>query len=75
VYPRQHTIEAALDAKSRRDRGAAAESVGWVVWQGPGRGYIAFESDMPLIADALEALWSLRAQRHGSGTRPGGGPG
>ncbi len=39
------------------------EPVGWMIWQAPGRGYVTLESDLPLIADALEALWSLRAQR------------
>src|SRR6266568_3779131 len=42
----------------------AAEPAGWVIWQAPGRGYIALEGDLPPIADALEALWFLRAQRH-----------
>jgi hypothetical protein len=39
------------------------EPAGWVIWQGPGRGYIALENGLPPIADALQALWFLRAQR------------
>ena len=46
------------------NRAAAAQSVGWVIWPGPGRGYIALGDDLLLIADVLEALWFLRAQRH-----------
>ena len=35
----------------------------WGIWPGPGRGYITLEHDMLVIADALEALWVLRARR------------
>jgi hypothetical protein len=56
-------MEAGLEAKSRDDQAAAAQSAGWVIWHGPGRGYVALEGDLPLLADALEALWLLRAQR------------
>jgi hypothetical protein len=42
---------------------AAVQPAGWMIWQAPGRGYVALEGDLPLIADALEALWFLRAQR------------
>ena len=35
----------------------------WGIWPGPGRGYITLEHDMLVIADALEALWLLRARR------------
>jgi hypothetical protein len=40
------------------------ERADWVIWQGPGRGYVALENGLPPIADALQALWFLRAQRH-----------
>jgi hypothetical protein len=40
-------------------------SDGWMIWHGPGRGYVALENDLPTIADALEVLWYLRAQRPG----------
>lgn len=39
------------------------ESSGWVIWPAPKRGFIALGSDAPRIADALGALWSLRARR------------
>jgi hypothetical protein len=57
-------MEAGLDGKSRRDRAAAAQALGWVIFPGPARGYIVLETDLPPIADALEALWLLRAQRY-----------
>jgi hypothetical protein len=61
-----------LEAKPPRDGSAATQSVGWVIWrQGPGRGYLALESDLPAIADALEALWSLRAEQHDIPALPG----
>jgi hypothetical protein len=47
------------------------EPAGWVIWQGPGRGYIALENGLPPVADALQALWSLRAQRHEVGVISG----
>jgi hypothetical protein len=58
-----HAMEAGLEANSPRDRAAADPPTGWVIWPGPGRGYIALETDLPSLADALEALWFLRAQR------------
>lgn len=48
------------------ERGTERETApgGWEIWPGPAaRGYIAMENDLPVIADALEALWYLRAQR------------
>lgn len=53
-----------MEEKSRVNEAAAAKAAGWAIWQAPGRGYIVLESDLPLIADALETLWFLRAQRH-----------
>ena len=47
------------------ERGTERETgpANWEIWPGPARGYIAMENDLPVIADALEALWYLRAQR------------
>jgi hypothetical protein len=47
------------------DRSTARETIpaNWEIWPGPARGYIAMENDLPVIADALEALWYLRQQR------------
>jgi hypothetical protein len=61
-------MEAGLEANSPHSRDAAAPPAGWVIWPGPGRGYIALETDLPSLADALEALWFLRvaAARHAS---------
>jgi hypothetical protein len=39
------------------------EAARWEIWPGPARGYIALENDLPVIADALEALWLLRARQ------------
>lgn len=52
-----------MEAKSRRDQAPAPQSADWMVWPGPARGYIALGS-LPQIADALEALWLLRARQH-----------
>jgi hypothetical protein len=56
-------IEAELDGTSRGNPAAAGLSAGWAIWPGPRRGYIVLENDLLLIADALEALWFLRAQQ------------
>ncbi len=53
-----------MEGKSLRNQAADAQPVSWMIWQGPGRGYVVLETGLPVIADALEALWSLRAQRH-----------
>jgi hypothetical protein len=53
-------MEAGLEANSPHSRAAATPPAGWVIWPGPGRGYIALETDLPSLADALEALWFLR---------------
>jgi hypothetical protein len=63
--------EAGSGGTSRRDLASAAQSVGWMIWQGPGRGYIAFDGDLPMIADALEVLWYLRDQQRGIAAVPG----
>jgi hypothetical protein len=58
-------MEAGLEEKPRdNEAAAAAQSARWAIWQAPGRGYIVLENDLPMIADALETLWFLRAQRH-----------
>jgi hypothetical protein len=54
----EHTTEA-----GSRNRAVADQSDGWVIWHGRGRGYVALESGLPPLADALQALWFLRAQR------------
>jgi hypothetical protein len=66
-------MEAGLEANSPRNRAAADLPAGWVIWPGPGRGYIALETDLPSLADALEALWFLRvaAVRSASPCFPG----
>jgi hypothetical protein len=46
-----------------RDTERETVPAGWEIWPGPARGYIAMENDLPVIADALEALWYLRAQQ------------
>jgi hypothetical protein len=46
-----------------RDTERETVLAGWEIWPGPARGYIAMENDLPVIADALEALWYLRAQQ------------
>jgi hypothetical protein len=48
-----------VERKVRRDIAGPV----WGIWPGPGRGYITLEHDMLVIADALEALWLLRARR------------
>jgi hypothetical protein len=57
-----HAMEAVLEGKSPRDRAEPDRPAGWVIWPGPSRGYIALESDLPSLADALEALWFLRGE-------------
>ena len=57
-------IGASLPARTmERNRKSAAQPPGWTIWPGSARGYIAVGGDLPMIADALEALWFLRAQR------------
>lgn len=56
-------MEAPLEEKSHPGRPAAAQTPGWVIWPGPGRGYLALEGDLPAIADTLEVIWWLRAQQ------------
>lgn len=53
-----------MEAKSRRDQAPVPQSADWMVWPGPARGYVALGSGLPEIADALEALWLLRARQH-----------
>lgn len=64
-----------MEEKSRGNEAAVAQSAGWAIWQTPGRGYVVLENDLPMIADALETLWFLRAQRHATdrllGTKSG----
>lgn len=52
-----------LEDKSPVNGAANGDCTDWVIWQRPERGYVTLGGDLPLIADALEALWSLRAQR------------
>lgn len=58
-----HAMEAGLKDKPPRARTEPAQPVGWVIWPGPGRGYVVLESDLPALADAMELLWFLRAQQ------------
>jgi hypothetical protein len=67
-----------MQEQSRDNRSASDEATGWVIWPAPKRGFIALGGDAPRIADALDALWSLRTrQREGQdlpwprGTRRG----
>jgi hypothetical protein len=80
-------VEAGLEDMSPGNRMEVGDRADWVIWPGPERGYVALSSDLPLIADALEALWSLRAEQRqidtflaargwvlGPGPGPGPGP-
>lgn len=54
-----------MEDESSGDRAMAGDCTDWVIWPGPERGYVSLGSNLPLIADALEMLWSQRAeQRH-----------
>jgi hypothetical protein len=52
-----------LEDKSPGNQAGAGDYADWTIWPGPERGYVTLSSDLPLIADALEALWSLRAEQ------------
>jgi hypothetical protein len=53
-----------MQEQSDGNQTASDEPSGWVIWPAPKRGFIALGSDAPRIADALGALWSLRARKN-----------
>jgi hypothetical protein len=59
-----------LEGKSPGDRSEADRPHGWVIWPGPARGYLVLSSDLPSLADALQALWILRAHQRQAGPPP-----
>lgn len=56
-------MEAGLEDKSPGNPAGTGDCADWMIWPGPERGYVTLSADLPLIADALEALWSLRAEQ------------